>query len=90
MGLDDLVDDSKEDQKQKEVENAAEELGIDNLKELEQFSDSVQNLRQLLVIHDRRLEEIDRLNREIEDLRVQVGEIEEKINVIAEKIKDAD
>lgn len=90
MGLDDLVDDSKESQKEKVVSETSEELGIDNLEELEQFSDSVQNLRQLLVIHDRKIEEIDQLKRETRRLREQIDDIEEKINVIAEKIKDAD
>lgn len=89
MGLDDLVDDSKESQKQKEVNEAADELGIDNLEELEQFSDSVQTLRRIVVVHDAKLEEIDRVQRDIDDLRNEVESLNDKIDDIVEKIKDA-
>lgn len=90
MSLDDLVDDSKEEQKQKEVDDASGELGIEDLDDLEQFSDSVQLLRELLVIHDSKLEDVELLKKRIREMETQIDEIETKIQVVADKVKDAD
>lgn len=88
MALDDLVDDSKESRKQKEVNEASDELGVDNLEELKQFSDSVQHLRKIVMIHDSKLEEIDRVQRDVDDLREEIEALNDKIDVIVEKIKN--
>lgn len=90
MGLDDLVDQKENEHKKKEVEEKAGELGIDSLEELDQFSDSVQTLRRIVVVHDAKLEELERLRRDVNDLEEQVEEMERKIEIVAEKIKDAD
>lgn len=64
MGLDDLVDDTKESKEKEEVNTLSEELGVDDLEDLEKVDGRLQDLFQIMISQDRRIEELE------DDIRV--------------------
>lgn len=90
MGLDDLVDDKKEEHENEEVNSVADDLGIEDKEQLESFNETLVHLRRIILIHDSKLEELEQVQSDIDELRKEIEDINTKIEIIAEKIKDDD
>lgn len=74
MGLGDITDDVKEETKEEEVENIADELGIEDKEDLEHLSDRITRLFNTIQSMDKRIEELEK--QELQDeIRVNRGAI---------------
>lgn len=59
MGLDDLLDDTEEEQAKQEVEELADELNIEDKEELEAQAERLKDAYDMLIKMDKRLREME-------------------------------
>lgn len=74
MGLGDITDDVKEETKEEEVENIADELGIEDKEDLEHLSDRITRLFNTIQSMDKRIEELEKQKLK-DEIRVNRGAI---------------
>lgn len=60
MGIDDVVEDVKEDQAQQEIGELKDGLGIEDKEELEEYDDRLHTLAKTVIAHDKKIEQLDR------------------------------
>lgn len=72
MGLDDIAQDAKEDQKEKETEDVAEKLGIKDKEDLERLDDRLNRILNIVTKLDN---DVNQLEEEIGDIKTITREL---------------
>lgn len=59
MGLDELADNKKEEQKNNKVEGLKEELGVEDKEDMQELDSRLSKALQMIITMDRRIEELE-------------------------------
>lgn len=85
MGLEDIAKDAKEEQEESEKENLKEDLGVDDIEELEELDDRLQKAVESSMAQDKKIEDLENdiliIKKSISTVIRDIRELQGKANI---------